>query len=334
MEENNIYGFKNIPPDFDIRNYKLLNDDLKYMDNNELMLHYENTGVLENRKYKLEQISTDFNVFVYCSDKSGSSTLHKTMNYNGFKSLHLHNVEDYTSYCCESIIQPDIFKLIETQASKYSNIYVIDVYRTPIERKISSLFEVYGKKFLNMSNNEIYNFCDDNIYYASNYQSITEICEHYNIQKPTSFSNKQKYIILTHKNIKIILLKFDDIKNWDKILSKIFNKNITIISDNISKDKVYYDKLKHIQENYNIPLFMVDVVKNDYYFDKLNSKTFKLNYLNSWKKRTKPNNFKRIPNDFNVHLYKQLNEDLKHLNDIELILHYENEGYKEDREYK
>ena len=41
-----------------------------------------------------------------------------------------------------------------------------------------------------------------------------------------------------------------------------------------------------------------------------------------------------LPNDFNPKEYIELNDDLKHMNEIEAKMHYENEGYKEFRKYK
>ena len=40
------------------------------------------------------------------------------------------------------------------------------------------------------------------------------------------------------------------------------------------------------------------------------------------------------PNDFNPKEYIELNEDLKDMTEIEAKIHYENEGYKENRIYK
>jgi hypothetical protein len=40
-----------------------------------------------------------------------------------------------------------------------------------------------------------------------------------------------------------------------------------------------------------------------------------------------------IPEDFNVKMYKELNNDLKHFSDDELISHYYNYGRFENRKY-
>ena len=44
--------------------------------------------------------------------------------------------------------------------------------------------------------------------------------------------------------------------------------------------------------------------------------------------------YENIPEDFNAKEYIVLNEDLKHMSEIEAKLHYEYNGYKENRKYK
>ena len=78
------------------------------------------------------------NVFVYCCAKSGSSTLRATFNENGYNAIQCHsNIEfkkKYNATC-------SIFDVIENSMNKYEQIYIIDSYRTPIERKLSSFFQ-------------------------------------------------------------------------------------------------------------------------------------------------------------------------------------------------
>jgi hypothetical protein len=41
-----------------------------------------------------------------------------------------------------------------------------------------------------------------------------------------------------------------------------------------------------------------------------------------------------LPNDFDVNIYRELNQDLKELNNMNAKLHYINHGIKEVRKYK
>jgi hypothetical protein len=53
-KENRKYKYDNIPEDFNAKEYIELNEDLRYLNMNELegKVHYENHGYKENRKYK------------------------------------------------------------------------------------------------------------------------------------------------------------------------------------------------------------------------------------------------------------------------------------------
>ena len=42
----------------------------------------------------------------------------------------------------------------------------------------------------------------------------------------------------------------------------------------------------------------------------------------------------KIPYDFNAKIYIELNEDIKYFTDLQAKIHYENEGFKENRKYK
>ena len=68
------------------------------------------------------------------SGKCGSTTLKTTFLKNGYKSIKTHSIDDFKK-------QYDGLIELINNSSKYKKVYLIDVYRTPIERKISSFFQ-------------------------------------------------------------------------------------------------------------------------------------------------------------------------------------------------
>ena len=95
-----------------------------------------------NTKYS----ETKYNVFVYCGGKCGSSTLTHTLNLNGFNSLHTHSNEEFKHVHCTDYYNNYKSTNINTiediiNCQNFDNVYIIDVYRTQIERKISSFFQ-------------------------------------------------------------------------------------------------------------------------------------------------------------------------------------------------
>ena len=79
---------------------------------------------------------------------------------------------------------------------------------------------------------------------------------------------------------------------------------------------------------------MIEIIENDKEFKIYNTQESQEKYINFWKQRTTNDNFENIPDDFNSKIYIELNEDLKDLADLQAKLHYEYEGYKEERKYK
>jgi hypothetical protein len=332
-KENRKYKYVNIPNDFKATEYIELNDDLKDLSELQAKLHYENEGYNENKKYKYSQIDLNYNVYVYCSGKSGSSTLTKTFIKNGYNTLHVHNSLDFKIHNIESKLNPNLFELIENSMKNNNNVYIIDVYRNPIERKISSFFQNYN---INNNNNIDYitNEIDNFIYNGENYYSMHEIFNYFKLQNFDFFDFKNQYNILQYKNVTFIKLRFEDINYWGDILTKIFKKPITIYNDNLSENKKYNNELNIIKKTYQIPEYMIQIIKNNKEFKIYNTTESQEKYLDYWSKRTKIFKYENIPINFNPKDYIELNEDLTNLTELQAKLHYEYEGYKENRKYK
>ena len=310
-----------------------MNDDLKGMSELDATLHYKTTGYLEGRKYKLSQICLDYNVYVYCCGKSGSSTLVKTFNNNGYNALHVHGFYYYINNNVESKINNNIFDVIEKSMINNENVYIIDSYRTPIERKLSSFFQNY--KYSETNNiDDIIKEIDENILFIENYESINEVLGYFKLPYFESFDFKNKYNILKYKNITFIKLRFEDINEWGDILSCIFNKNIKIFNDNLSKTKIYYDIYNNIIKTYKIPEIMIDNIKYNKEFKIYNSLESQNKYIEYWSKRTKHYlvKYKNVPIDFNPKKYIELNNDLSNFTELDATIHYENHGFIENRQ--
>jgi hypothetical protein len=298
FQENRKYKYVNIPFDFDSNIYIELNDDLSNMTKIEAKKHYEFTGFLEYRKYKY---NLNFNVYIYCCGKSGSSTLTSTFNKNGFNAIQLHSSKFYKNKCIESKLNPNIFDVIEKSMENNENVYVIDSYRMPIEKKISGFFQHY--KASNTDIEYITELIDNKIYFSEDYVAINEILDYFNIPYFNTFDFEKKYNLIKYKNINIIKLRFEDINEWGSILSTIFNKKITMYDENISKNKSYFNVYKTIKNTYNIPDFMIDIIQNNTEFKIYNTLESQKQYIEYWSSRCKPFIFKNIPNDFNAKSY-------------------------------
>ena len=292
--ENRSYKIlnKNALVDFDWMEYLRMNIDISNYFNDEYNVtqHYVYTGIYENRIYKMSQLE-DVNFFIYCGRKSGSTTLnHTCSNIENSLSIQIHNNEDYL-YKYGQCKFNSIFELVENNMKKHETIYIIDSYRTPIEKKISSFFEDIDKYIPNYKNCDlsflISYFNKKYIYgnkcthiYTEDYEPLDEMLEHFNLSPIKKFNFDQKFELIKYKNIVFIKLRFHEIEYWDVLLSKILGKDVTII--NKSENKHYYEVYEKFKKNYRIPREYLEKLKTDSRFKIYNSSLERIKYIKEW----------------------------------------------------
>ena len=130
------------------------------------------------------------------------------------------------------------------KCSLNKKIYLIDSYRTPKERKISSFFHHLPEKIPNYKNKNIEELINIfNTKYLNNieeYHPLESIMKEFGLESFNSFDFKKGYIKKEKGNIIFVKILFSDIKDWGKILSEIFNKKIIIQNKNLSQNREYH----------------------------------------------------------------------------------------------
>jgi hypothetical protein len=282
----------------------------------------------------------NLDIIVLCGGKCGSSTLVKTFDNNGYKTIHTHNIHSlnnkYKSY--------DEFINLQ----KKNDIYIFDSYRTPIERNISAFFQnikFYIKKPINEIN------IDMLIYWYNKYFID---CDNYHPLDGTTFSIFNDYefnfdkeyientVKFKNKNVHFIKLRFKSIETWDKILSEILGKTITVFSDNLSENKEYYELYKNFKLSYLVPIEYLNKIQKYDTFIRYNNVLEKKQYVEQWllksmvddlfEKKITVDIFKNIPDDFDAIKYNELNSFC--YSDIDCKIHYEFVGYYTNLPYK
>lgn len=205
-----------------------------------------------------------FNMIIYCSGKCGGTTLFHTfftkknpLDPPVLNPIHIHTNQIFRDCCKIGLLPfdlnenpPDIFDLIE----KEEPVWIIDCYRNPIERKISSYFQNYFHNTevfnvpKNLSIEEEVDFFNLHIFHnIEDYESMGEVLEHYKIDK---LEYKYKYWIGKKDNITFIRLKFDYIYEWEKILTELIGYDVIIKKENLSIEKEYYKKYQIFKKIY------------------------------------------------------------------------------------
>ncbi len=227
----------------------------------------------------------DIEVFVIAGGKCGSSTLKQT-----FKNLNLKTIKSHNPTCFKNQFGYEGFFDTIVQSSKNKKIIIIDAYRTPIERKISSFFHNGERKipnFLSMTTEEqIELFNNEYLYRIEEQHIINQIYLRLNIPQIVSYDFKRQYLYQRYKNFVIVKLHYNDIKNWGKRLTEIFRMPIKLVNDNVSKDKSYYENYKDFLKKYKVPKHYIEhkLVK-DTEFKKFQTPEQQNAYINMWLKK-------------------------------------------------
>lgn len=230
-----------------------------------------------------------FEVYIFCGGKCGGTTLAETCNKNGYETTHLHSLN------CKGMFNSNIdisnktivLKDIDNSAKKYNTIYIIDSYRTPIERKISSFFQ---NIYVHLPNYNLYNVNELIEYFNTNllcnleeYHSINQIMECHSIPKFKSFDFDKRYNMTKKNNILFVKILFNDIKIWNKILTDIFGKKITIYDANLTINKNTHKLYKEFKSQYRVPeKYITEILFNDEEFKIFNTKEEQEKYIDKW----------------------------------------------------
>lgn len=245
-------------------------------------------------------------ILIYSSPKTGGNTLETTFKNKNFKVYYTHNNNFFKSegpICQNNNMNIIDYINIQVKFRKdniiSSKLNIIGIYRTPIERLISLFFQNYNiiniDNFLsNKSINElIIEF--NNKHLDLNSLDFT-ICELYDLN--LYFNNDNKLIenlknghciIELNKYINIILLNFNNINEWDKILSNIFNKTIKTINANYSKNKDYNLLYNDFKTKYYINNFIFNFITNNKNIKQLLPDNDYINYINYWNSKITKN---------------------------------------------
>jgi hypothetical protein len=231
---------------------------------------------------------TDNYIFIYTPPKVGSTTLVTSLRVSLNKSYNIIHIHDEIMLnVLTGINDVKINDIINFLSNKGKNVFVIDVYRTPIERKMSEFFEKISPYHFNNTEKNISEYSLERISNRFNklfpyLETGDHYFEQYNIINPISFDFNKKYTIQEINNIKYIKLRLCDSNLWEQILSNIFNIDIIIINDYKTENKEIGDLYKKFKQWYNIPANYFEIIKNDKYLNFYYNNDEKSQYLNLW----------------------------------------------------
>ena len=230
-------------------------------------------------------------IIIYCGAKVGSTSLVSSLRLSCSENsnvIHLHD-DAMLRVLTQSDDSVSVSGLIEYN-SKIKKVFVIDIYRSPIERKMSEYFEKLCDLHFNNKPEEVNNY---NLHRIT--KRFNDIFSHigkgdhyidkYDIPVIESFDVKRKYQLQEINNITYIKLRLKDSHEWSKILSKIMNRQIYIVRDYETINKEIGDLYKRFKSEYKLPLNLYQTIVEDEYLSFYYTEEERESYLKEWLKR-------------------------------------------------
>lgn len=288
-----------------------------------------------NNKLFTNVSQTNKIIFVYTKPKVGSTSLVTSLRLfgaNKFVTLHIHDEIMLRVICnLDSNNTVTINDIIQYNKSLGKEIYVIDVYRSPIERKISAFFEKIGSYHFNNTDEKVNTYDLDRVIKRFNaiFPHIANgdnFLDCYNINsKPTKFDTINKYnLVIDERGVKYIKLRLKDSNQWSQILTKLLGTEIHVVKDYESSNKVIKDLYQRFKTEYKIPSNLLDLVANDTYLDYYYSPQEKQQYINEWRNKS-INSPVEYMTKTEYKLYEEITIENSHLDCIQAN-HYLDDG--------
>lgn len=270
-------------------------------------------------------------VFVYSAPKVGSTSLVSSLRIFGLDKLDIIHIHDETMLkVLGQIDNITINDLIQYNQTLGKEVYVINIYRSPIERKISTFFEKIGAYHFNATDEHVNNYNISKV--IKRFNSIfphigngDHFIDKYNIEYPTTFDTNNKVTILTKDNIRYVSLRLKDSEEWGKILTNLFGFGIRIKRDYESNDKPIKQLFNIFKQHYKIPRNLLQDVMNNKYFKYYYSDNELTEYFNRWT-LTSTDDFVSYTED-QYKLYEEITIENSHIDYIQND-HYFDEGCK------
>jgi len=260
-------------------------------------------------------------IFVYCPPKVGSTTLITSFRLcalRKFTILHIHD-ESMLKVLC-GIEGVTVNEIIFYNKALGKNVYVIDIYRSPIEQKMSAFFEKIGSFHFNNTNENVNTYDVNKLIkrfnkifpYLSRFDYYREI---YNIPVPEVFDFEKKYLNIEYNGIYYIKIRLKDSKIWSSIFQEIFGINILIVNDYETDKKIIKDMYFQFKNSYRIPCNLLSIIQNcdtlKYYY----SPDERNQYLNSWYPKQEQPFISYSESEYN--LYIELCIENQHIGEIQ-----------------
>lgn len=261
-------------------------------------------------------------IFIYCPPKVGSTTLVSSLRLSASEKmtvLHLHN--EIMLRVLYNITDVTVNEIIQYNNSLGKSVYVIDIFRTPIEHKMSSLFENIDTFHFNTTVKELKNYDINKVVFRFNnlfphLSPSDHFKDKYQIDVPDKFDFDKKYILVDKDGIKYIKLRLKDSNKWREILRELLYVDVVIVNDYETENKEVKDIYVNFKSNYKIPQNLLESVENSSLLSYYLNDEERNDYINLWKNNSVDN--KHYPYTvYEYDLYNKITLENHHMSEIQ-----------------
>jgi hypothetical protein len=282
-----------------------------------------------NDMLHINKFPTNKLVFVYSGPKVGSTSIVSSLRIFGTDKLSVIHIHDEEMLKVLGHINGiTINEIILYNKHIGRDVYVIDVYRSPIERKISTYFEKVGSYHFNNADEKVNKYNIHKVISRFNklfpHLAIGDhFIDKYDINIPGHFDYNKKYLLVQENGIKYIKLRLKDASLWGPILTNIFGSKICIVKDYESANKPIKDLYLLFKSVYRIPKNLLDDIMQCKYLKYFYSTNEQQEYYNQWSQLSTTAFVSYTVDQYKM--YEELTLENSHIDYIQLN-HYMDEG--------
>lgn len=261
-------------------------------------------------------------IFVYCPPKVGSTTLVSSLRLSASDKLtilHLHN--EIMLKVLYNITDVTINEIIQYNKQLGKKVYVIDIFRTPIEHKMSSLFENIYTFHFNTSVDDLKTYDIKKV--ISRFNNLfphlapsDHFKDKYEIVMPEKFDFERKYILVEKDGVKYVKLRLKDANFWKEILREILNVDIYLVNDYETDNKAVKDVYTNFKSNYKIPSNLLENIKNSPSLSYYLNDEERNDYIQTWQNKSTDESHTPYTND-EYNLYNKITLENHHMSEIQ-----------------
>jgi hypothetical protein len=230
-------------------------------------------------------------IFVYCPPKVGSTSLVSYLRiFASEKYVILHVHDEMMLKVISNITDVTVNDIIQYNVIQGRQLVVIDIYRSPIERKMSHFFEELSAVHFNNAEENLNTYAIEKVINRFNkvfpYIGVGDhYLDKYGIQKSEipafDFSNK---MMLVEKNgVKYVKLRLKDSSMWSDALSKLLKMEIIIRPDHETSKKPLGELYAKFKASYKIPENLLASIMEDVSLNTFYSKEERDDYIEKWR---------------------------------------------------